>query len=159
MDVLWSPWEATGPGGRLTELATAECLELLATETVGRVVYCDHRGPLAVPVNYALEDGTILVRTTRGSLAEHLREASTCAFEVDRLDRHLRSGWSVLARGSAAVVRHPASTSPSSSSPGRSSRARPVPWVGGVRSLLIRITPTEVTGRRISAGAPVRGGA
>ena len=146
MDVLGTPWEATAPGGRLTELRAGECLQLLATETVGRVVYCDRRGPLAVPVNFVLDDGTILVRTTRGSLAEHLRESSTCAFEVDRLDRQLRSGWSVLARGSAAVVRHPATTP-----------VWPVPWVGGVRPLLIRITPSELTGRRISTDAPDRG--
>jgi nitroimidazol reductase NimA-like FMN-containing flavoprotein (pyridoxamine 5'-phosphate oxidase superfamily) len=121
-------------------VTAAECLELLATETVGRVVYSDRRGPLAVPVNYVVHEGTVLFRTRRGTLADHLREASTCAFEVDRLDAHLRSGWSVLVRGSAAVVRHP------------SGLVWPVPWVGGVRPLLIRITPTELTGRRVTSG-------
>ena len=147
VDVLKTPWEGAGPGGRLTELTVQECLDLLAAGTVGRVVYCDDRGPLAVPVNYVVQDQTILFRTAHGSLGEHLRESTVCAFEIDQIDGGLESGWSVLARGSAAVVRHPSVVG---------HLRWPVPWVGGVRPLLIRITPTELTGRRIAVAHPAR---
>jgi nitroimidazol reductase NimA-like FMN-containing flavoprotein (pyridoxamine 5'-phosphate oxidase superfamily) len=131
------------PGQRIVELGADECWELLGGEPVGRVVYLDDHGPLAVPVNFAVEDGTLLFRTAPGSsLARHLRESPTCAFEVDRIDTHLRSGWSVLARGSAAFVRHPATGFDAAVS---------APWPEGTRHFLIRITPSELTGRRLLA--------
>jgi uncharacterized protein len=133
----------TRPGQRLIELGSDECWRLLGGEPVGRVVYADDHGPLAVPVNFAVEDGTLLFRTSPASaLARHLRETPACAFEVDRIDTRLRSGWSVLARGSAALVRHPAAGSDAEAS---------TPWPGGSRHLLIRITPSELTGRRLLA--------
>ena len=128
-------------GGQLVELSRAECLELLATEEIGRVVYCDRQGPLAVPVNFRLDEETIVFRTSpHNSLAAHLRESSTCAFEVDRIDTSTRSGWSVVVRGSGALVRHPDVAS---------KPAGPVPWPDGTRQFVIRITPLEVTGRRL----------
>jgi nitroimidazol reductase NimA-like FMN-containing flavoprotein (pyridoxamine 5'-phosphate oxidase superfamily) len=133
----------TRPGQRIVELGADECWELLGGEAVGRVVYADDQGPLAVPVNFAVQDGTLLFRTSpASSLARHLRETPTCAFEVDRIDTRLRSGWSVLARGSAALVRHP----------GMGFDAEvTTPWPGGTRFFLIRITPSELTGRRLLA--------
>jgi uncharacterized protein len=131
----------TRPGQRIVELGTDECWQLLGGEPVGRVVYADDRGPLAVPVNFTVQDGTLLFRTSASSsLARHLRETPTCAFEVDRIDIHQRSGWSVLARGSAALVRHPET---------RYDAAASTPWPGGTRHFLIRITPSELTGRRL----------
>jgi hypothetical protein len=127
--------------GQLIDLSRAECIALLATEEIGRVVYCDRQGPLAVPVNFRLDDETIIFRTApNNSLAAHLRESATCAFEVDRIDRTTRSGWSVVVRGSAALVRHPAVAS---------DQGWPVPWPDGTRQFVIRITPLEVTGRRL----------
>jgi uncharacterized protein len=134
-----------GAGGRLIDLSRAEALALLGAEEIGRVVYCDRQGPLAVPVNFTLDEETIVFRTASGnSLAAHLRESSTCAFEVDRIDTTTRSGWSVVVRGSAALVRHPGVATQLSS---------PVPWPEGTRQFFIRITPLEVTGRRLVSAA------
>src|SRR3954451_17105562 len=128
-------------GAKLIDLSPSECLALLATEQIGRVVYSDRQGPLAVPVNFRLDDETIIFRTApNNSLAAHLRESSTCAFEVDRIDPTTRSGWSVVVRGSGALVRHPAVAS---------DQTWPVPWPDGTREFVIRITPLEVTGRRL----------
>lgn len=138
----------TSHGGRLADLTPSECLALLAGEEIGRVVYCDRLGPLAVPVNFALDQGTIVFRTAPdNALAAHLRESSTCAFEVDRIDPATRSGWSVVLRGSAALVRHP---------DGASGLTWPVPWPDGSRQFVIRITPLEVTGRRLVTPPPDR---
>ncbi len=134
--------ETVRPGGVLTELSPEECLDLLTTKNVGRVVYSDAQGPLALPVNYVVQDRTVLFRTAEGALARHLRESATCGFEIDQFDHLLESGWSVLVRGSAALVRHPSTAG---------DVAWPVPWVGGIRPLLIRITPRELTGRRLSS--------
>jgi nitroimidazol reductase NimA-like FMN-containing flavoprotein (pyridoxamine 5'-phosphate oxidase superfamily) len=127
--------------GQLVGLSPTECLDLLRTQQIGRVVFCDDRGPLALPVNFVVQDGTILLRTApSNSVARHLRESSTCAFEVDAIEPELRAGWSVLVRGSASVVRH-LSPDPEAHWPG--------PWPAGSRHLLLRITPDELTGRRL----------
>ena len=49
------------------ELAYAECLDLLATDTVGRVAFTTPQGPRIVPVNYALEGAALEFRTTANS--------------------------------------------------------------------------------------------
>jgi nitroimidazol reductase NimA-like FMN-containing flavoprotein (pyridoxamine 5'-phosphate oxidase superfamily) len=130
--------------GRLTELAEAECLELLATRQVGRLAYCDQDGPLAVPVNYVVHDGMVLFRTSpHTSLGQHARSAAV-AFEVDEIDDFSQSGWSVLVRGPAEYV------DPDDLPTGRNSR--PVPWPQGVRTLHVRIRPLSITGRRLLPG-------
>jgi nitroimidazol reductase NimA-like FMN-containing flavoprotein (pyridoxamine 5'-phosphate oxidase superfamily) len=122
-------------------LSTEQCFDLLATQQVGRVVFSDNRGPLALPVNFVVQDSTVLVRTSPGNtLARHLSESPTCAFEVDEIDPALHTGWSVLVRGSASVVRH-LSQDPDAQWPG--------PWAPGERHLLLRITPDEISGRRL----------
>jgi len=129
------------PSGQLLGLSTQECFDLLATQKVGRVVFCDDHGPLALPVNFVIQDRTVLVRTEpMNTLARHLRESATCAFEVDEIDPELHTGWSVLVRGSASVVRH-LSADPTAQWPG--------PWAPGDRHLLLRITPDALSGRRL----------
>jgi nitroimidazol reductase NimA-like FMN-containing flavoprotein (pyridoxamine 5'-phosphate oxidase superfamily) len=129
------------PSGQLLALSREQCFDLLGTQQVGRVVFCDDHGPLALPVSYVVQDETILVRTEpMNTLARHLRESATCAFEVDEIDPTLHSGWSVLVRGSASTVRH-LSPDPQARWPG--------PWAPGERHLLLRITPDELSGRRI----------
>jgi len=127
--------------GQLVGLTAPECLDLLRTQEIGRVVFCDDRGPLALPVNFVVQDGTVLVRTApSNSVARHLSESSTCAFEVDVIEPERHTGWSVLVRGSASVVRH-LSADPQAHWPG--------PWAAGSRHLLLRITPEELSGRRL----------
>lgn len=134
MSSLW------GGGGRLVELDNRECFELLGGDQVGRVAFCDDLGPLTVPVNYRVHGGTVLFATSPfNSLARHLRESPMCSFEVDSIDDFTRSGWSVLVRGSAAFVRHP----------GWTKDEQPDPWPEGSRTLIIRITPSQVSGRRL----------
>jgi uncharacterized protein len=129
--------------GQLKELSEDECLELLASKQVGRLVYVDQDGPLAVPVNYVLDGGTVLFRTSpHTSLGRYAR--SGAALEVDEIDDYTQSGWSVLLRGPAEFVDPddlPAS-----------SERRPTPWPEGVRTLHLRIRPLSVTGRRLLPG-------
>lgn len=129
------------PSGQLLALSTEQCFDLLATQQVGRVVFSDDHGPVALPVNFVVQDRTVLLRTEPGNtLARHLSESATCAFEVDEIDPALHTGWSVLVRGSASVVRH-LSPAPHARWPG--------PWAPGERHLLLRISPDELSGRRL----------
>ena len=129
--------------GQLKELSEDECLELLASKQVGRLAYVDRDGPLAVPVNYVLDQGTVLFRTSpHSALGRYAR--SGAALEVDDIDDYTQSGWSVLLRGPVEYVDPddlPADA-----------EGRPTPWPQGVRTLHVRIRPRSITGRRLLPG-------
>jgi nitroimidazol reductase NimA-like FMN-containing flavoprotein (pyridoxamine 5'-phosphate oxidase superfamily) len=128
--------------GPLRELSEEECLDLLRARSVGRVAFNDADGPVVLPVNYAVDDGTVLFRTApQNTVARHIL-SGPAAFEVDETDDYTESGWSVLVRGRASFVEF--DELPESGS-------RPVPWVEGSRSLYVRITPQAMTGRRVLA--------
>jgi nitroimidazol reductase NimA-like FMN-containing flavoprotein (pyridoxamine 5'-phosphate oxidase superfamily) len=138
----------------LEELAEVECLRLIAPGGIGRLVFAGRFDLTVLPVNYKLHNGAILFRTTQhGSTDEDLRTGIThaeyrVAFEVDDFDEAAREGWSVLIQG-------PAHHLDSESERADASAAGVVPWPDGVREHFIRITPTRITGRRVSA-APAR---
>jgi hypothetical protein len=56
-------------GPVLEELSRADCLRLLATATIGRISYTRQALPAVEPVNFALHDGAIVIRTDAGDLA------------------------------------------------------------------------------------------
>jgi uncharacterized protein len=63
-------------GPVLEELSRAECLRLLATVPIGRLSYTRQALPAVEPVNFALDDGAIVIRTdTGGKLAAASRGA------------------------------------------------------------------------------------
>ena len=133
------PWFA----GHLRELSRAECLELLATKTVGRVAYCTPDGPEVLPLNYVVEGDTLLFRTSpHSALGRHLR-LDVAAFQVDEVDDYTESGWSVLVRGTVE---------PLSTDDLPPAGQRPRPWVEGSRPLHLRLTPRSITGRRLLPG-------
>lgn len=82
---------------RLQDLPREACFTLLSQEVVGRLVYVDDLGPVAIPVNYALDAETVVFRIEAGSKARALQ--GPVAFEVDQIDHAEKAGWSVLLRG------------------------------------------------------------
>ncbi|GAA2883516.1 hypothetical protein GCM10010517_46730 [Streptosporangium fragile] len=137
-----------GPHPSLEKLGEQECLRLIAAGGVGRVAFNESGGPVILPVNYVLHDNSVIFRTAFGGpLDENLRTGVQgvefkVAFEVDRIDEANREGWSVLVRGGA----HHASSAEEQAAM-ETSGVRP--WAGGERTLYVRITPSEITGRRI----------
>lgn len=124
-------------------LTVAECRDLLATDTVGRVAFVTPSGPRIVPVNYALDGAALEVRTTANSELAIYAPGTEIAFEIDQLDSERRRGWSVVAHGVCERAE-----SPSSGSWHRDGPA-PEPWVGGVRPVFLRLPWRELTGRRV----------
>ena len=81
------------------ELSVDECLNLLANEVFGRLAVVGPTGPRIVPLNYALIDDTIVLRTSPYSeLAQHAI-GKNAAFEIDEVDHTRQTGWSVVAVG------------------------------------------------------------
>jgi nitroimidazol reductase NimA-like FMN-containing flavoprotein (pyridoxamine 5'-phosphate oxidase superfamily) len=132
----------------LEQLDENECLRLISPGGVGRLAFSGRFGLTVFPVNYVVEDGSIVFRTAEYSPTdEDLRTGIPSAeydvaFEVDAIDVKAREGWSVLIHGPA----HHMDSLP------RSALAQETgvePWPGGDREHAIRITPTRITGRRI----------
>lgn len=126
----------------LLDLEPEECWQRLGTHGVGRIVFCGAAEPTAVPVNYAVVEGTIVYRTAPGSTPA-AAAGQRAAFEVDRVDEALSQGWSVLAVGRCEQVTDPAEVR------GLAERVSPEPWAGGGRDLWIRVVPDRISGRRI----------
>jgi transcriptional regulator with XRE-family HTH domain len=121
-----------------------ECFRRLAAGGVGRIVFVDEYGPVALPVSFALLDGDVVFRTDEhGSIARTLGSApGTVSFEVDHIDDALREGWSVLIHGQATRIEDERELT-------RAQGLAIEPWSGRELNLYLRITPTGVTGRRI----------
>jgi nitroimidazol reductase NimA-like FMN-containing flavoprotein (pyridoxamine 5'-phosphate oxidase superfamily) len=125
--------------GHLMRLTEAECTELLESREVGRVAYCDDLGPVVVPVNFVFDGhGVLMQLSPHTKLAHHLWSAPA-AFQIDEFDDYTQSGWSVLVRGEAAWVEKIEDPT----------TRRLHTWAEGQRTLHVRITAREITGRRL----------
>lgn len=126
----------------IVELSPDECRVLLRQHTVGRVVFVDPRGPVALPVNYVVDHEDIVFRTEVWSSVDATPSSGRVSFEVDEVDEHERIGWSVLARGTVQRVDDPVDLQ-------HVVRLHPQPWARGERDRYLRLSVREVTGRRL----------
>jgi nitroimidazol reductase NimA-like FMN-containing flavoprotein (pyridoxamine 5'-phosphate oxidase superfamily) len=130
-------------GVRWQELTRDECFSLLGGQHLGRVVLVDDRGPIALPVNFVLDQHTVLFRTDEGTKLDVAVRRGRVAFQIDGVNEATRTGWSVLVRGEAKEVTDPDELV--------LVRRLPLyPWAPGAKGHYIRILPTSLTGRRIA---------
>lgn len=121
----------------LKDMPRDECIEFLASRQVGRIGFVDPDGPVVLPVNYVLRDEHVLIATSpTNSLAGHA-VGRPVAFEVDEIDEFNETGWSVLVRGVASLA----------TSEELFDAQQPTPWVDGNRSMVLRISPSQISGR------------
>jgi nitroimidazol reductase NimA-like FMN-containing flavoprotein (pyridoxamine 5'-phosphate oxidase superfamily) len=88
----------------LVEIDRAECLRLLATADLGRVIYTEGAMPAAHPVTYVLDGEEIVFRSAGGPTLVAATRGAVVAFQVDRIDADDHTGWSVLGVGQAYEV-------------------------------------------------------
>jgi hypothetical protein len=135
----------TQPDGPvLKELSRAECLRLLASATIGRISYTRQALPAVEPVNFALHDGVIVIRTDAGGKLTAATRHAVVAFQADDLDPVLRSGWSVTVVGACEQVTDAGDIA-------RLDKLGLESWAPGTRDHFIRIVPGIVTGRLLTA--------
>ena len=128
----------------MKQLGRDECLRLMASVPVGRIIYTRQALPAVELVNFAVDDGDIIIKTDHsGKLAAATRGA-VVAFEADRLDTERRVGWSVTVVGQSQEVTDPDEF-------GRLEQIGLSTWAPGDREHFIRIRPGILTGRRLSA--------
>ncbi|WP_225978148.1 pyridoxamine 5'-phosphate oxidase family protein [Gandjariella thermophila] len=127
---------------RFEVLDRGECLRLLGSVPIGRVVFSEHALPAAQPVGFALFDGAVVFRTATDSGLSAGVRGTVVAFEADEFDPVVGSGWSVLVVGTASEVRDPEQLRLISGLPLRC-------WVPGRQEHVIRVSIDRVTGRRV----------
>jgi nitroimidazol reductase NimA-like FMN-containing flavoprotein (pyridoxamine 5'-phosphate oxidase superfamily) len=126
-------------------LSSTECLELLATQRVGRLAVIAGGFPRVFPVNYALDGDVIVFRTAPGSKLTAAQHANV-GFQVDHVDEARRSGWSVMVTGMAETV-----TDEHTADLVRRTQALPIqPFDPADKPIWVRIIPSSMTGRRLS---------
>jgi transcriptional regulator with XRE-family HTH domain len=128
----------------VTKLMPTDCRRLIAAGGIGRIAFCTTSGPVVLPVNFAVVAGTIVIRTGEGTAIDGHADEQV-AFEVDHIDEALSQGWSVLVRGRAHRVTHPAELEIVRHD------AAIWPWPGGDRDAYVRISPDTISGRQIES--------
>src|ERR1019366_3340050 len=91
-------------GSALEQLSKDECLQLMASVSVGRIIYTRRALPAVELVNFAFDHGDIIIRTEGGGKLAAATQHSVVAFEVDCLDAAQQTGWSVTAIGQSQEV-------------------------------------------------------
>ena len=130
----------------LKELAERECVELLASQVIGRVAVVVEDRANVFPVNYVLDNGYIVFRTDEGTKLDAARAGAVVTFEVDKSDPLYHTGWSVMVTGRLDAVTDPHEL--------RRVRALPVRAWGRNGQQWLRMPITSISGRRINA-API----
>jgi nitroimidazol reductase NimA-like FMN-containing flavoprotein (pyridoxamine 5'-phosphate oxidase superfamily) len=129
----------------LTELSVDECWGLLAAHrpTLGRIAFDDDGGRRVIhPMNYAVTERIVYLRTDPDSGLTGAVDSQTVAFEVDDVDPDWERGWSVLIQGRLHEVDDPDELA-------RRRDLRLRTWAPGERLYLLRLDAEHVSGRRL----------
>lgn len=131
-------------------LPEAECFELVAVGTVGRIGFVSPAGLQIFPVNYRIGAGHRLFFKTAplGALAQLAEMDAQVAFEVDYHAADFRIAWSVLMNGT--INRLDAAATEAY----ENLRLPPIPWPGPASSLLVYFAPQTVSGRSLLRTSP-----
>lgn len=125
----------------LAPIDVDRCMELLATQSIGRLGFIRDGHPEVLPLNYRWQLGAIILRIGYGSLLETVHR-HTVAFEVDGADED-DNRWSVVIRGQAEEVWQADEIA-------ELDKLGLRPWAPGRKDHYVRILPTKISGRMIA---------
>lgn len=131
----------------VTVLAEDECWERLASQRVGRLVTSVGDVVDLVPINFVVDDGTVVFRTAPGNKLAELTINHAVLFEVDQIGED--SGWSVVLRGNARVLETEAETAEAETLPLK-------PFVPTLKPTFVRIEVRSIGGRDYRFGEEPR---
>lgn len=130
----------------LRDLTTDECWARLRAEYTALVSFA-HEGDLhAMPVNISVRDRSVWFRTEQGTKLAAARAGARMVVAVEWHDDLDHLGWSVAARGPAAVV-------PDGPPPDDAPVVRP--WRQDAQyGEWVRVAVDTITGRQLALGTP-----
>ena len=131
----------------LVELSAAECTDLLTTTPLGRLGVVVEGRPEIFPVNHMYDEtsGCVVFPTNRRTKLHAALDWPWVAYEIDG-ETPDGSGWSVMVVGKAETITDVdriAGIAP----------RRTAGWAASGDATWVRIVPSKITGRRISAVA------
>ena len=137
----------TVPAFEIEVLTEDECWALLAHGGLGRLATAAKGMVDVFPINYLVHDNAVLFRSGPGSKLVNLTAAPLVAFEADSFD----------GRWHSSVVIHGRATRLSSDEEILESGVEHlVSWSQTPKFNYVRITPTDITGRRVDRFAFTR---
>src|SRR4051812_15955802 len=86
------------------ELPVDECLDRLASRSIGRLAVATPLGPRIYPVNYVLDGESVVFRTSPYGTLGTFGRGLDVAFEVDHFNEAARHGWSVMVLGRGQLL-------------------------------------------------------
>lgn len=127
---------------QLEVLDRQQCLALLQTVRVGRLVFTEGALPAVQVVNFRIYRDDVVIRVAGGAKLAAATNNCIVAFQADELDADLREGWSVTVVGHADLIVDVAELVDVAG-------IWLQPWVQGRREHFVRIKTEQVTGRRL----------
>jgi hypothetical protein len=111
----------------------------LSHEEVGRLAVAVDRYPEIFPVNYVVDQETVIFRTAEGTKLLAIVVSPSVAFEVDGYDSAAGEAWSVIIKGPAREIpMHDLLDD-----------AFPLfPWTATPKPRFVRVVPDSISGRR-----------
>ena len=126
-------------------LSTEQCWRLLDFTKLGRLATAA-LGIVGIrPVNYIVDNETIVFRTAPGAKLLELAVSSPVAFEIDSYGPE--SAWSVVATGRAMIVTDTYEIA-------RIERLPLIPWIATEKNIFVRIVVDGLTGRSFDLAPP-----
>lgn len=155
-----SPVIADGPdidveardAGTMEVLDAQQCWELLASVEVGRLAVAVSGDVDIFPLNFAIDDGTIMFRSAAGTKLVEVVLAGRVAFEVDGYEPAHGRAWSVVVKGTAELLDRFSDIYKVEDLP-------LFPWNASPKERFVRIVPDKLSGRRFTVAATRGGGA
>ncbi|MDN4611637.1 pyridoxamine 5'-phosphate oxidase family protein [Arthrobacter burdickii] len=127
-------------------LAAHECWTLLREAPFGRLALCVQGNPEIFPINFVVDHGSIVFRTSEGTKSR-FSERAAVAFEADGLLDGDTLMWSVVVKGHAATISQTPELLATVQLPLH-------PWEMGRKDRFMRLVPETISGR---AFTPVPG--
>jgi hypothetical protein len=129
-------------GPEIQILSRDDCTQRLRAGGVGRIALPSLGAPILRPVNFALHEGRVLIKTGEGTILRAAERGDAVSFEIDAIDALEHTGWSVLAVGNLRTYHE--------------DREGPAPplraWASGVKEDLVVIEVDELSGMQIPPG-------
>lgn len=126
-----------------TALSTDECWGKLCSRHFARLAVSVSNQPEIFPLNYVVQDGTILFRTAQGTKLAALTVNEYAALEIDEYTDV--GAWSVVVKGRARAIEWGPDLA-------KAERAGLKPWLPTRKPIYVRLVPEQVSGRRFRFG-------
>ncbi|WP_308470668.1 pyridoxamine 5'-phosphate oxidase family protein [Arthrobacter sp. 4R501] len=130
-------------------LSVHDCWKYLRSTSTCRIAVVAGGNPEIFPVNFVPNYGTVIFRTGPGTKLDAVLSGGLLALEADGFNAYGTIAWSVVVKGFPELVAGHDDIQ-------EAVEAGLSPWEPGSKDRLVRVTPTEISGRRFVINAPTR---